>query len=332
MLCARGRRPRILLFGNTGQLGWELRRSVASMGEVIIACDRAPPPERMQDQVGASAERRIDLTDSDAIRRVVQQTVPDVILNAAAFTAVDLAEDEPHLANAVNATAPRIMAEEAERLGAWMVHYSTDYVFAGEKATGYTEDDIPRPGNHYGVSKLAGEEAVRASGCRHLVLRTSWLYSARGHNFLLTILRLLDEERSLQVVNDQFGAPTSARNVADVTAQLLAQASAADDAWLCERSGTYHLTSSGRCSWYEFAQWIIKGCYVGTYEPGLSPVTSADYPVKARRPTYSLLDCSRFTDAFNLSLPDWRESFDRVIEELTCPSVHYPWFHSEGRT
>ena len=224
--------PRILLTGKNGQVGWELQRTLAPLGEVVVL-DR----------------RQLDLSDPDQIRERVREISPDLIVNAAAYTAVDRAEAEPEPAMAVNGTAPGLLAEEAKRIGAAIIHYSTDYVFDGAKTTPYTEEDAPNPLNVYGRTKLAGEQAVQAAGVPHLILRTSWVYGMRGKNFLLTILRLAREREELKIVDDQIGAPTWSRTIAEATAQILTSG-----AWpVSGASGIYHLTASGSTSWYGFA-------------------------------------------------------------------------------
>ena len=246
---------RILLSGRNGQVGRELERSLAPLGEVI-ATDRA----------------MLDLADAEAIRRMVRETKPGVVVNAAAYTAVDRAESEPEAAMRINGTAPGVFAEEAGRLGALLVHYSTDYVFDGTKATPYVEEDPTHPLNVYGRSKLEGERAIHASGCRHVVLRTSWIYSARGSNFLRAILRRAREQSELRVVNDQIGAPTSAAAIARATALILGRTGP---------EGVFHASASGQTSWHGFAEAIVKSAGLPTRVVG---IRSQDYPSAARRP------------------------------------------------
>lgn len=280
---------RILLTGRNGQVGWELERALAPLGEVT-ATDRA----------------MLDLADTDAIRRVVRDVKPEVIVNAAAYTAVDKAESEPALAYAINATAPGVLAEEAKRVGALLVHYSTDYVFDGTKLTPYVEEDEPNPLNVYGASKLAGERSIQASGCRHLILRTSWVYGVRGRNFLLTILRLAKERPELQVVDDQFGAPTAALAIARGSSMVLR--AVRDDA---TSDGLFHMTAAGSATWCEFARSIVALSRLNT---PVRPIASGDFVTAARRPRNSLLDNSRLHGVFNVSLPDWHIG----LEDLLC--------------
>ncbi|MCE9569220.1 MAG: dTDP-4-dehydrorhamnose reductase [Rhodocyclales bacterium] len=275
---------KILLTGCAGQLGRELKRSLASLGEVV-ACDR----------------RQIDLADPDAVRDAVRAIAPDAIVNAAAYTAVDNAEAEPATAGAINTVAPGILADEAKRLGALLVHYSTDYVFDGAKPTPYIEDDVTAPLSAYGRSKRDGDLAIAASGARYLILRTSWVYGLHGANFMKTMLRLAREHDELRVVDDQIGAPTWTRHLADATAMILAR----DET----PQGVYHLAAAGETSWHGYAEAIVAEARVaGLLEklPGVRRITSADYPLPALRPTNSRLDCSRFHRDFGLALPDWR--------------------------
>ena len=277
---------RILLTGRTGQVGWELERALAPLGSVI-ATDRAG----------------LDLGDPETIRRIVREAKPDVIVNAAAYTAVDRAESEPEAAMRINGAAPGVLAEEARRLGALLVHYSTDYVFDGAKDSPYVEDDLPRPLNEYGRSKLQGERAVLASGCRHLVLRTSWVYAARGSNFLRTILRRGREQSELRVVTDQVGAPTSAAAIAGATALLLASAGPL---------GLFHLSASGATSWHGFAEEIVALAGLPARVVG---IRSQDYPSAARRPRNSLLDNARLKAAYGIVLEDWRQPLRATIAQ-----------------
>jgi dTDP-4-dehydrorhamnose reductase len=275
---------KILLTGCAGQLGRELKRSLASLGE-LVACDR----------------RQLDLADPDALRAAVRSIAPSVIINAAAYTAVDKAEAETELADAINATAPGLLAEEAKRLGSLLIHYSTDYVFDGTKATPYQEDDATTPLSAYGRSKRQGELAIAAAGARHLILRTSWVYGLHGTNFMKTMLRLARERDELRVVGDQIGAPTWSRHLADVTALILASRSTAE--------GLYHLAAAGETSWHGYAAAIFaEARAAGLLEksPTVQRITSAEYPLPAPRPANSRLDCTRFTSDFGMTLPDWR--------------------------
>lgn len=296
---------RILLTGKDGQIGWELQRTLLPLGRVI-----------------AVGRAELDLAHGDAVRALMREQRPDIIVNAAAYTAVDQAEHETELAQTVNAAAPGIMAEEAARMGCLLVHYSTDYVFDGAKTTPYIEDDRPNPLNAYGRSKLAGEEAVRASGARHLILRTSWVYGARGKNFLRTILHLAQEREELRVVADQFGAPTWGRLIAEVTAQMLAQRVAPGSE---ERFGdagcTYHLTASGSTSWHGFAQAIIEGAR--QWCPGLAlkaqrveAIPASGYPTPARRPGNSRLNCARLQQDSGFILPGWEVCLERCLQDM----------------
>jgi len=286
---------RILLTGGSGQVGWELQRTLACLGEV-----------------GAPNRAALDLTQVDSIRQAVRDWRPDVIVNPAAHTAVDKAESEAELATAINATAPGILAEEAARLGALLVHYSTDYVFDGTKATPYIEDDAANPQNVYGRTKWAGEQAVRTNSPKHLILRTSWVYGRRGGNFLLTMQRLMRERPELKIVADQIGAPTWSQLIAEATGQILAQclgpARRSDFApW-----GTYHLTSDGETSWHGFAAAIAELSGIDPV-PKLSPIPSSDYPTPAKRPANSRLSNAKLAATFGLGLPDWRQALELCL-------------------
>jgi dTDP-4-dehydrorhamnose reductase len=288
--------PRILLIGKIGQVGWELRRTLAPMAQV--ACVDFP---------------EIDLTSGDSIRRWVRETQPNIIINAAAYTAVDKAESEEAKAMSINGVAPGILAEEAKKAGALLVHYSTDYIFDGTKTTPYEETDSPNPLGAYGRSKLAGDEAVRAIGCAHLVFRLCWVYGARGQNFMLTMMRLAREREKLRVVADQVGCPTWSRMIAETTTQALRQTVAARD-WGAF-TGTYHLASSGVTSWQGFAQAIInlmpaegKKCSV------VEAISTPEYPTPAKRPPYSVLGCGKLERVFGLRLPHWEDSLRQVME------------------
>lgn len=303
-------RPRILVIGAAGQLGWELCRALPPLGELVAAA-----------RTGAAsgvATCTVDVADANAVRRLLAEVEPTVVVNAAAYTAVEGAEQEPQQAHAVNAEAPRILAEEVRRGRGLLVHYSTDYVFDGSSARPYTEADEPNPLNVYGASKLAGERAVAHSGARHLILRTSWVYAARGRNFLLTMLRAAREREVLSVVDDQVGAPTAARGLAELTAQILAQARVAGDDWLAERCGLYHAAASGECSWYGFARAIFDHAPPVRRPRELRPVTSAEYPSRAARPPSSRLDCGKLHASFGLALAPWEEDLARVMAEWSA--------------
>ena len=295
---------KILLTGKNGQVGWELQRTLATLGEVI-AVDRLA----------------MDLANPDSIRATIQAIKPDLIVNAAAYTAVDKAESEADLAMAINGVAPGIMAEEAKRLGAGMIHYSTDYVFDGSKTTPYIEADPPRPINVYGRTKLAGEQAVQAVGGAHLIFRTSWVYGLRGRNFLLTILRLAKERDELRIVDDQFGAPTWSRMIAEATAQVLAQCFSpltSNVSLLTEQSGLYHLTAAGQTSWHGFTKAILeelaRSPLATPHSPKLTPITTPEYPLPAPRPLYSVLANHKLTQAMDLALPAWDVSLKLCME------------------
>ncbi|MBI3775763.1 MAG: dTDP-4-dehydrorhamnose reductase [Gammaproteobacteria bacterium] len=292
---------RILLVGKNGQVGWELQRTLAPLGEVF-AVDR----------------QGMDLTDPDSIRRVIRDSRPDLIVNAAAYTAVDKAESEVDMAMAINGSAPGIMAEEMRRLGGALVHYSTDYVFDGVKTRPYVEDDPVNPLGVYGVSKLAGERAIQAAGIPHLIFRTSWVYGARGKNFLLTMLRLSKERDELRVVADQIGAPTWSRMIAEMTGQVLACSTAPKGVPVSEVSGTYHLTGSGSTSWFGFTQAILENVAQRTHSPPprLVPITTRDYPTPAQRPANSQLSNAKLANVFGLVSPAWDSQLHLCMREL----------------
>jgi len=276
-------RPTILLTGATGQVGFELARSLADLGDVI-ALDRAA----------------LDLADADAIVASVRQARPQLIVNAAAYTAVDRAEVERDAAFAANARAPGILAEEAKRLDAVLIHYSTDYVFDGRRTTPYDEDAPTGPLNVYGASKLEGERAIAQIGAHAVVLRTSWVYGARGSNFLLTMLRLAKERDELRIVADQYGTPNWCRTLADATTAAVARGLP----WLAERAGLYHLASSGSTTWHGFAQAIVGDAP----RPHVVGIATSDYPTPARRPAYGVLATRKFEAEFGYTMPDWRDA------------------------
>ena len=288
-------RPTILLTGARGQLGGELAPLLRAHGDVVAA-DHA----------------RLDLADADAIVAAVRGAKPDLIVNAAAYTAVDLAEKEAALAHAVNGRAPGILAEEAKRIGAVLVHYSTDYVFDGTGTAPYPEDAPANPLNVYGASKLEGERAIAATGARALTFRTSWVYGLNGSNFLLAIRRLAGEREELRIVADQIGVPNWSRALAEATARVVALGMTA----LAEHSGLYHLSSTGRASWYDFARAIIGD----VARPRVVPIPASEYPLPAARPAYGVLDTGRFVEAFGFALPHWREALRRCLAEAaTAP-------------
>lgn len=288
--------PRILLIGQTGQVGWELRRSLAPLGP--LACLDYP---------------ELDLTDSTAIRQQVRAVAPTVIVNAAACTAVDKAESEPDLCLKINGVAPGILAEEAKRLGALLIHYSTDYVFDGTKTTPYDEDDLPNPLSTYGRTKLAGDQAIRQVDCDHLIFKLCWVYGARGHNFMRTLLGLARERETLRVVCDQIGAPTWSRMIAEATSLALKQVLASNTPEVFK--GTYHLSASGVTSWHGFADRIISLMPATERRcRQVEPISTREYPTAARRPAYSVLSSDKLRRVFGLKLPDWAESLRQVLE------------------
>jgi dTDP-4-dehydrorhamnose reductase len=296
----RGVRLRILLTGVNGQVGWELQRTLAPLGDVIAA-DRS----------------FLDLADTPGIRSRVEAIAPDLIVNPAAYTAVDKAESEPELAHAINATAPGELAA----CGIPLVHFSTDYVFDGKKPGAYAEDDTPNPLGVYGATKLAGEQAVQGAAVPHLILRTSWVYSRRGRNFLLTMQRLARERDSLAVVDDQFGAPTWSRLIAEATALVIAR-------WLnhpnqTASSGIYHLTCGGRTSWHDFTAAILAHMAADGDEKlaRLNPIPTSGYPTPAARPANSQLDSGKLAAAFGVRLPDWQIALALCLERNLPPST-----------
>ncbi len=293
---------KILLLGKNGQVGWELQRSLAPLGE-LIALDR-------QTHDGLSG----DLSDLDALRATIRQVKPDIIVNAAAYTAVDKAESDTELADTVNGRATHVMAEEAATINAWLVHYSTDYVFNGQGTTPWQETDPVAPVNHYGSSKLAGEQAVIASGCKHLIFRTSWVYGARGNNFAKTMLRLAKDRETLNVIADQIGAPTGADLIADVTALAIQQAVQRP-----ELSGLYHLAASGEVSWHGYASYVIEFAKANAEQlavRAVDPIETTAYPTPARRPLNSRLNTRKLRDNFSLQLPDWQSGVTRMLMEF----------------
>ena len=295
------RNSRIVVIGRNGQVGWELRHKLACHGQVI-----------------GFESPAIDLKNPDSLRTALRSADPAVIVNAAAYTAVDKAESEPDVATAINATAPGVLAEEAKRLGSILVHYSTDYVFDGTKQGEYVESDTPNPQNVYGKTKLAGDEAIQGSGCEYLILRTSWVYGARGNNFLLTMLRLARERTELRIVDDQTGTPTTSECIAQGTANILAQVIGPSGSGLCGRSGVYNLTNAGATTWFGFAQELLtrSAASMGTSLPKLIPVPTSEFPRPAVRPTNSRLSCLRLEETFGVRMPAWESALALVLETL----------------
>jgi dTDP-4-dehydrorhamnose reductase len=304
---------KILLTGKNGQLGRELLQLLPMLGSVA-AFDR----------------EELNLASPDAIRKAVREVRPMLIVNAAAYTAVDQAEKEEAAALAINAEAPAILAAEAKKIGAALVHYSTDYIFDGSKRSPYVEDDAPNPINAYGRTKLAGEKAIRDSGAPHLIFRTEWVYARQGRNFLLTILRLAAEREELRIVSDQIGSPTTSREIARATTEILARLLAQDENRLSlpAVSGTYHMTAAGQATWHEFAHAIFEEAssadpsapWIASATGGrpliarrINPILTEDYPTPARRPAYSVLSNERLTKTFGVQLPDWRAQLRAVF-------------------
>jgi dTDP-4-dehydrorhamnose reductase len=295
------KKPRILIIGSTGQLGRELEHSFAGVGP-IVAVNR----------------ESVDLADGDRLREVVRHAAPDVILNAAAYTAVDRAESEMALVHAINAVAPRVLAEEAAERNALLVHYSTDYVFDGRKQGPWSEDDSPAPLSIYGASKLAGEQAIQNSRTRHLIFRTSWVYGPHGKNFLLTMLRLARERDTLSIVDDQIGAPTSSFALARATHAIVTGALAGRFGAQQDWSGLYHMTCAGSVSWFGFAQAIFARAanQLGIKPPALTPIATKDYPTAAARPSNSVLSNEKLRAHFGVELPPWQSALDEVVASI----------------
>jgi dTDP-4-dehydrorhamnose reductase len=301
---------KILLLGANGQVGFELARSLALLG------DLHPALREKRDGV-----LTVDLANPETLDAALHAVQPDIVVNAAAYTAVDRAEDEANLADRVNHWALLVLGAWAVRSGALVVHYSTDYVFDGCATRPYREDDATAPLGVYGRTKLAGEVALRQSGCDHLIFRTAWVYAARGNNFLRTMLRLAGEREQLRIVADQRGAPTLARLIASMTAQAVS-------CWLRWNTqardiarGTYHLCAGGECTWYDFACALLERAAAAKLiarVPQVVPIATADYPTRARRPAYSVLDTTRFQTTFGLQLPPWQEGLDQAIAELAA--------------
>jgi dTDP-4-dehydrorhamnose reductase len=307
-------RPTILLLGANGQVGWELLRSLRPLGQLVATVRSA------SNHPALHGCRVVDLSDHQGLRKLLSEVQPKLIVNAAAYTAVDKAETETALATAVNGTAPAILAEEARRLGAALVHYSTDYVFNGSGQSPWSEEDPPDPINHYGRSKLAGEEAIRASGAVHLILRTSWVYGSHGHNFVKTMLRLGAERQELKVVDDQVGAPTSAHVVADVTGQILAQGRGDLVGLLARQGGIVHVCCESETSWHGLAEEIFRRARALRFPLSIRrvlPIPSTDYPTPAKRPRNSRLNCTRLRERFALEPPPWQAALGDVLASLS---------------
>jgi dTDP-4-dehydrorhamnose reductase len=294
---------RILLIGANGQVAWELQRTLMPLGEVIALGRNTPGLQ-------------LDITDLESVRRVIQEIHPHVIVNPAAYTAVDKAESEPELAMVVNGIAPGVMAEEAKRLNIPLIHYSTDYVFSGQQQIPYKETDQTNPQNVYGQTKLVGEQAIQAVGGKYFIFRTSWVYGLHSKNFLLTILKLAREREELRVVNDQMGAPTWSRAIAEMTSQILAQGMGNLSEFSDRHTGLYHLSASGETSWYDFTQAILR------LDPKSAEhrvqrviaIPTEQYPTPAQRPANSLLDNSKLVQNFGLALPHWHKSLELAFE------------------
>ena len=292
----------ILLLGKGGQVGWELQRSLAVLGNVT-ALDFD------------SQEHCGDFSNPQGVAETVRALRPQVIVNAAAHTAVDKAESEPELARLLNATTPGVLAEEAARLGAWLVHYSTDYVFDGSGERPWVEDDAPAPLSVYGATKLEGEQLIRQAGCQHLILRTSWVYAARGGNFAKTMLRLAQERERLTVIDDQWGAPTSAELLADVTAHALRQLLKRP-----EDGGLYHCVAAGETTWHSYAKYVLEHARqaqaaIKIKATEVAPVPTSAFPTPARRPHNSRLNTTRLQTTFGLTLPHWQQGVARMLTE-----------------
>ncbi|MBN2887528.1 MAG: dTDP-4-dehydrorhamnose reductase [Chromatiaceae bacterium] len=300
MIQTAEQRPRILLIGSNGQVGWELRRALAPLGEVIAAS--------LEGEHGPV----IDLMDAQGLARLVEDSRPDAVINAAAYTAVDPAETDRERAWRINAEAVGELGALLAKRGVPIIHYSTDFVFSGTSERPYREEDAPEPLNVYGETKLGGERALLDSGAPALVFRTSWVYGARGSNFVLTMRRLFREREELRVVDDQIGSPTWSRMLAEVSAQVLYRV-LRGELDLTRLGGLYHLSGGGQVSWYGFACAILEASGEGC---DLIPIPSSEYPAPARRPAFSVLDNSRFQQTFGLAMPDWRLSLAHCLEEL----------------
>ena len=295
---------KILLLGKGGQVGWELQRALAPLGEVVALDFDSPGP------------LRADFSDPESLAATVRAVAPQIIVNAAAHTAVDKAESEPDFARTLNATSPAVLAREAATLGAWLLHYSTDYVFDGSGSTPWVEDSPTGPLSVYGATKLEGEDAIRASGCRHLILRTSWVYAARGGNFAKTMLRLAKERDRLTVIDDQIGAPTGADMLADLSAHTLRTALQRPDV-----AGTYHAVAQGETSWHGYARQVIEfaraaGQPIKVAPDAIAPVPTSAFPTPARRPGNSRMNTAKLQHTFGLCLPAWQSGVERMLTEV----------------
>ncbi|MHA3737413.1 dTDP-4-dehydrorhamnose reductase [Pseudomonas sp. Eth.TT006] len=293
---------KILLLGKNGQIGWELQRALAPLGE-LVAYGHNP-----------AQGLAVDLADAEALRSVIRAVEPNLIVNAAAYTAVDKAESDKEQVDRVNAQSCEVMAQEAKALSAWLVHYSTDYVFSGQGSDPWKETDAVAPLNQYGLSKAAGEQAIVQSGCQYLILRTSWVYAQRGNNFAKTMLRLAREREELNVVSDQVGAPTAADLIADVTVLAVQKALVNPDL-----KGIYHLAADGETTWYSYANYIFdfaRECGEELAVSMVNPVASSSYPTPARRPMNSRLDTRKLRKSFSIHLPSWQAGLDRVLAEI----------------
>ena len=313
-------KPSILLIGTNGQVGRELNKILSGVGE-LTALDR----------------QRLDLARPAEIRSAIHTFHPSMIVNAAAYTAVDKAESEESLARTINADAPAVMAEEAKKSGATLIHYSTDYVFDGLKNSPYVEEDRTNPQNAYGRTKLEGERAIQASGAAHLIFRTAWVFATEGRNFLLTILRLATQREELRIVRDQIGAPTLAGEIAAATAKIIGQAASRQDGsrYLEQVSGIYHMTGGGETSWSDFAKAILEEAATASSSAWLNaatnglpllarrviPITTAEYPTPARRPAYSVLSNTRLHRTFSIELPDWRRQLHSVFARIPAQVI-----------
>lgn len=298
------KKPIILIIGDDGQVGWELRRTLSTLGNVVAAGLDSP-------------SHPVNLTQPESARNLAEAIQPDWIINAAAYTAVDKAEEDEALAKQINGHAPAMIAETARKVDALLVHYSTDYVYDGTKTTPYVEDDTPNPQSIYGRSKLLGDQAVVDSGVPHLIFRTSWVYTTRGHNFLRTMRRLAREREELSIVADQIGCPTWARHIAEATAQALISLGTDREAWH-SKSGIYHLVADGQGSWFDFASAIIEHQrqHEAIKNHTVHPIGTDEYPLPAPRPAYSVLSTQKLRDTFGIHMPDWKAGLELALEEL----------------